>query len=106
MRAVEYMHKSEQKFVHMDIKPDNVMRNAHGQIILIDFNSALSALTNQTQVKGTTGRLPPELLKSIEGRTLKPYDPILVDYFCIGLLIYEMVTGSTLDTEGDLYKMM
>lgn len=77
--------------IHRDIKPDNAIYNAQGQIILTDFGIArpLSASTRYTQtgmVMGTPDYIAPE---QAQGQTLTP----ATDVYALGVVVYEMITG-------------
>ena len=60
---LEYIHKN--KFIHRDVKTENLMINKEGKLYLIDFGSA-KVCTNEdythTRAKGTVNYLAPECL--------------------------------------------
>ncbi len=79
--------------IHRDIKPDNAIYNAQGQIILTDFGIArpLTTNTRYTQtgmVMGTPDYIAPE---QAQGQTLTP----ATDVYALGVVVYEMITGQT-----------
>jgi serine/threonine protein kinase/cytoskeletal protein RodZ len=81
--------------VHRDLKPDNVMISAHGQIKLLDFGIAkakdrLAEQTATDQVRGTVHYMSPE---QVRGR--KDLD-FRSDIFSFGSMLYEAAAGERL----------
>ena len=76
--------------VHRDLKLENIMINSNGYIKIIDFGLArLLANDELAQTHcGTAEYFAPEVLKQCG------YDR-MVDYWAIGILIYEMMIGIT-----------
>ena len=82
--------------IHLDLKPENVMRTPNRGIKVVDFglarfdqgdnDAARERLTKPGGVIGTPGYMSPELLRG---------DPIdfRADQFSFGVLLYELVTG-------------
>ena len=70
------------------LKPENIIIDRQGYIKLTDFG--LSKILNQeesaTSICGTPEYLAPEIIKKMGHR-------IDVDWWCLGCLIHEMVTG-------------
>lgn len=90
VRAMTYMH--EAGFVHSDLKPANILRFRGKQYDLIkigDFGLAgkYQGLFSGGPSGGTTSYLP---LEALDGSVTTP----MVDVFCMGLLAYELLTGS------------
>ena len=88
--ALDYMHR--QGIIHRDIKSSNILLDADGRCYLADFGIArVSAqstqLTTTGSVLGTVDYLAPELFES--NRPADQYS----DYYSLGVLLYEMVTG-------------
>jgi eukaryotic-like serine/threonine-protein kinase len=85
--ALDYVH--QQKYLHRDICPRNVMVTKEGQVKLIDFGLTLPYLPvfckpgNRT---GTPNYLAPELIKRIT-------TDHRVDLFALGVTAYETFTG-------------
>jgi serine/threonine-protein kinase len=79
-----------QALVHRDVKPSNVMLDAHGTAALTDFGlargRAFTLLTRPGEVMGTLDYLAPEL---IAGTPASPAS----DIYALGCVAYECVTG-------------
>lgn len=92
----------EQKIVHRDIKPDNIIRSTSGEWFLIDFGIArvlnLNSLTMTEARIGphTPGYGAPELFQyskhDIDSRA---------DIFSLGVVLFEAVTGKHPFLRGD-----
>jgi len=84
----------EQGIAHRDLKPDNVMLRASGQIKVLDFGLARSlppgeqaeALAAGTQAAGTPGYLAPEQARG------GPATPAS-DIWSFGVMLIELLTG-------------
>ncbi len=92
--AVTYMH--ENKMLHLDIKPKNIMLRSNGEPVLIDFG--LSKQYDENGVPesstsiggGTPGYAPIEQFNYHgEGGTL----PVTMDVHALGGTLFEMLTG-------------
>jgi serine/threonine-protein kinase len=84
--ALSYAH--EERIIHCDIKPDNVIIFADGQVRLADFGIAKVALRTRTIMgsgQGTVGYIAPEQAMG------KP--SFRSDVFSMGLVIYRLFAG-------------
>lgn len=89
LQAIRYAH--EQKVVHRDLKPDNIMVLPQGTIKVMDFGLAFFAdrhsLTQPGQIMGSAAYLSPEQAAGsdkIDQRT---------DIYSLGVILFELVTG-------------
>ncbi|MCX7933943.1 MAG: serine/threonine protein kinase, partial [Planctomycetota bacterium] len=75
--------------VHRDLKPGNIMIDADGRAILLDFGLAKDAtagdLTTAGAIMGTPDYMAPE---QIDGSGVGPY----TDLYALGVVMYEMLT--------------
>jgi len=100
--ALQYMH--ENKMLHLDLKPKNIMRNMDGHMLLIDFG--LSKQYNQngepesstTLGHGTPGYAPIEQENYKQDGTF----PATLDIYALGATVYKMLTGSTPPHASDI----
>ncbi len=84
--GLEYIHSKST--LYRDLKPENIFIDADGHIKLADFG--LSKITgpnllNETYC-GSAEYMSPEMLNG------KPYS-YGIDYYSLGAVLYEMVTG-------------
>jgi len=93
--------------VHRDVKPQNVMVGAFGQVYVTDWGLALGGdwrgepdLELEADVSGTLAYMAPEQVDSrrggIDGRT---------DVFALGALLYETLTGRP-PFRGELFDVL
>jgi len=76
--------------IHRDLKPQNIMKDKQGRILVMDFGLARSlesgGMTQTGALMGTMEYMSPEqaLGKHLDGRS---------DLFTVGLIFYELLTG-------------
>ncbi len=62
LNILEYLHALAPPVIHRDIKPQNIIQDKNGKLVLIDFGSVKAALElgEGSTVAGTFGYMPPE----------------------------------------------
>lgn len=85
--AIEALH--EREVVYRDLKPDNVVLDEEGHAMLTDFGLSKEGMKASDFTKsfcGSVAYLAPEVLCRMgHGRS--------VDWYLLGVLIYEMIVG-------------
>ena len=76
--------------VHRDLKPGNIMRDAQGRIVVMDFGLARSiggdGMTRTGAMLGTMEYMSPEQAQALEVDARS-------DLYTVGLICYELLTG-------------
>lgn len=92
------------KVVHRDIKPGNILISKRGEIKLTDFGIASDDNASEREqgvVLGTPSYMPPEQFKNTSGVDQR------ADIYALGIMLYEMVTGTkpyTANTPDEMYE--
>jgi len=98
--ALGYLHESG--IIYRDLKPENVLIDGDGHIKITDFGlskEGLNGFNSRTNTFcGTPEYLAPEVLLG------KEYS-LAVDYWSLGTLMYEMLTGLPAFYDNDVQKM-
>jgi len=87
-RALDAAHS--EGVIHRDLKPQNIMREKNGRVVVMDFGLARSlgeaGMTQTGAIVGTLEYMSPEqaLGTSLDQRS---------DIFSVGLIFYELLTG-------------
>ncbi len=102
--ALIYMHE-EQKMLHLDLKPGNIMRrSSDGHIFLIDFGLSKHFSDNGTPETsttvgfGTAGYAPVEQSNGTASAQFRP----TIDVYALGATMYKLLTRETPPTSSDL----
>ena len=91
--ALQYMH--DNKMLHLDMKPSNVMLRKKGEAVLIDFGLSKQytedgAPESSTTIGGgTPGYAPVEQANYQDGKGF----PVTMDVYALGATLYKMLTG-------------
>ena len=92
VRAVQYAHSN--LLVHRDLKPDNIMVDAHGHVKLLDFGIAkiLDEDSDQQRTYTTSTWMTPQFAspEQICGLSVTTAS----DQYQLGLLLFELLAGS------------
>jgi protein-serine/threonine kinase len=85
--AIEYLHRLN--IIYRDLKPENILLDADGHVKLTDFGLSKEGIQDNFSARsmcGTPEYLAPEILnKHGHGKA--------VDWYSLGALMYEMLTG-------------
>ncbi|OQR82048.1 kinase [Thraustotheca clavata] len=101
--ALGYLHSKN--IVYRDLKPENVLLDAEGHLRLTDFGLSKKQVTSTSGARtfcGTPEYLAPEMLLS---RKHKSMYGSAVDWWSLGTLLYEMLTGWPPFFDRDVQKM-
>ena len=85
LNAIGYAHSNG--FVHMDLKPSNIMLSTENEIKVIDFGISMDLNKEKhAEIMGTPYYMSPEQIEGIDidHRT---------DIYSMGVTIYELITG-------------
>jgi len=94
----EYLHK--QDLIYRDLKPENLLLDEAGYLKITDFGFLKEVAGKTWTMCGTPEYMAPEIIKQKgHGRA--------VDWWCVGIFIYEMLVSSTpfYRPEGDQMEM-
>jgi outer membrane protein assembly factor BamB len=85
--ALQYAH--DQKLIHRDVKPENMLIGTHNEILLSDFGIALQSTSTKSQsmqeVAGTASYMAPEQFNG--------HARAASDQYALGIVVYEWLCG-------------
>lgn len=91
LNGLEACHNSN--IFHRDIKPQNIIKKADGNVVLIDFGTAYVGeidknlyMEDPTKVIGTVQYMAPEIFHNLKAS-------IQTDIYALGITMYEMFSG-------------
>ena len=101
--ALEYIH--EHHTVHLDVKPSNILLNAQGDAVLIDFGTSkhydsAGDQTSTTPVGYSKGYAPLEQYRDGDVSQFKA----TTDIYALGATLYSLVTGVVPPEASDVFE--
>ncbi len=100
--AVEFAHARD--VLHLDIKPENVMLGAYGEVYLLDWGVAVHknqiALLPEKRIVGTPAYMAPEMAKGVRNATEQ------TDVYLLGATLHEILTGRPRHDRGSLQAVL
>ena len=88
--VLSYLHSQQPPIIYRDMKPSNIMLQADGRVMLIDFGTAREFKEMEkedTTYLGTQGYAAPEQYGGC-GQT-----DVRTDIYCLGVTLYYLLTG-------------
>lgn len=95
----KYLHAK--KIIYRDIKPENIIIDFDGHLKIADFGLSKANVENNESTYtycGSPEYMAPEMLN-------KSGHSFAVDYYCLGALLYELVTGNPPFYSRDVEKI-
>ncbi|HET8853079.1 MAG TPA: serine/threonine-protein kinase, partial [Ktedonobacteraceae bacterium] len=97
--ALQYAH--EQKFIHRDVKPENMLLGRQQEVLLSDFGlAALAHSSASLSTQEAVGTLPYMAPEQIEG-----HPRAASDQYALGVVVYEWLCGAR-PFEGSMAEVM
>lgn len=99
-KALDFSHR--RGVVHRDIKPNNIMMTADGDVRIVDFGIAISADSEAPNLKGLTGS--PSYMSPEQVQQHDVGSP--TDLYALGVVMYELLTGTRPFKADNLSRLM
>lgn len=99
-RALEYAHRMG--VIHRDMKPANIMLGQDTDIKITDFGTALSFLSDQTQVSGILGSPAYMSPEQVNEQPLNHQ----TDIYSLGVVMYQLLTGRLPFTADNQFSLL
>src|SRR5713101_3510402 len=97
--ALQYAH--DHKFIHRDVKPENMLLGRQEEVLLSDFGlAALAHSTGSLSAQEAVGTLPYMAPEQIEG-----HPRAASDQYALGVVVYEWLCGER-PFEGSMTEVM
>ena len=97
--ALQYAH--EHKFIHRDVKPENMLLGRQQEVLLSDFGlAALAHSSASLSAQAAVGTLPYMAPEQLEG-----HPRAASDEYALGVVVYEWLCGSR-PFEGSMSEVM
>jgi serine/threonine protein kinase/ABC-type branched-subunit amino acid transport system substrate-binding protein len=88
--ALQYAH--DQRLIHRDVKPENILLGRAGEFLLSDFGIATTAqTTSQQRTQGFAGTAAYSAPEQLQGKPVPASDQ-----YALAVVVYECLTGDTL----------
>ncbi len=101
LEGLDYAHRKGEGVIHRDLSPRNVMLSRDGEVKLVDFGIAVTlsepGSADERAQSAPTGSFPYMSPEQVRKEALTPRS----DLFSLGVLLWEMLTGTRLFARAD-----
>ena len=101
--ALAYLHAQKPPLLHLDIKPDNLMRKEDGNIVLIDFGASKNMPQDGKELSTTLAYTPcfaPQEKIDYDMKNIGPW----TDFYSLGATMYNLLTNKRPPNTTELLK--